>query len=200
MSSSVCGANLMPDAEFSRKARSGPGPLPRYVLEPVLGHERQVVALVEDLALDLRVELAQAANLAVLLGHQPLVERRDLDVEVVHRQEEVRREALNHVPIAVPLEVERPGLVVPFDLVEVQQPGELALAGVREGDRVAGQGRGLGRRAPGHAPPAARALRPFFPAFLARVPSRSVHTLSTAIAKTPCPLASKSTTASGDST
>src|SRR4029450_3590355 len=175
-------------------------PLARHVLEPVLGHERQVVALIEDLAVDPRIELAQAADLAVLLGHEPLVERRDLDVEVVHRQIEVPREALDHVAVSVPFEVERRRLVVPLDLVEVQQLGELALAGVSEGNRVARERRGLGRRALGHAPPAARALPPFFPAFLARVPSSSVHTLSTAIAKTPCPLASRSTTASGDST
>src|SRR5262245_42581498 len=205
-SSSVCGANLMPDVQSSRKWRSpgprreGPARSAGDVLEAVLRHQRQVVTLVEDLAVDAGVQLAQAADLPVLLGHQSLVERRDLDVQVVLGKVEVGREPLHHVAVPVPLEIERRGLVLPVDLIEVQELRELAFAGVRERHRVARQGRDVGLGGSAHAPPAARAPRVFFPALLARVPSSSVHTLSTAIAKTPCPLASRSTTASGDST
>src|SRR6187397_2677526 len=118
-SSSVCGANLMPNAQSSRKFASGPSPSrgPRRsagdVLEAVLGHQRQVVALVEDLAVDARIQLPQATHLPVLLRDQPLVERRDLDVQVVLRQVEVGREPLDDVAVAVPLQVERRGLVGP---------------------------------------------------------------------------------------
>ena len=42
-----------------------------------------------------------------------------------------------HVAFPVPLEVERRRLVLPFDLVEVEELRELALAGVGEADGVA---------------------------------------------------------------
>src|SRR5262245_32967699 len=149
-SSSVCGANLMPNAQSSRN--SGPaGSVPAHpagsagdVLEPVLVHEGQVVALVEDLAVGARIELAQSADLPVLLGDQPLVQRRDLDVQVVLRKVEVRGEPLHHVAVAIPLQVERCGLVLPVDLVEVQQLRELAFACVRERHGVALESRDLG--------------------------------------------------------
>jgi hypothetical protein len=97
-SSSVCGANLISDHAVygRRRGRAGDvGSAPAAtrpggsalaageVLEPVLGDEGQVVALVEDLAIHARIQLAEPPDLAVLLGDQALVERRDLDVEVV---------------------------------------------------------------------------------------------------------------------
>src|SRR5262245_1139849 len=205
-SSSVCGANLMPNTQSNRNPGPlGPRPDPRAdsardVLEAVLVHQGQVVALIEDLAVDAGVQLAKPAHLPVLLRDQSLVQRGDLDVQVVLREVEVRREPLHDVAVAIPLEVERRRLVLPVDLVEIQQLRELAFAGVRERNVVAPESRDLGLGGPTHAPPAALAPRVFLPAPLARVPSSSVHTLSTAIAKTPCPLASRSTTASGDST
>src|SRR6185312_15967240 len=63
----------------------------RRRLEAVLHQELQVVALVEHLDLHVGVELDQPARLAVLLGDQLLVERGDLDVEVVRRQVEVEQ-------------------------------------------------------------------------------------------------------------
>ena len=57
--------------------------LSRCIFQAVLGDEREVVALVEDLASDLRVPLTEPPDLAVLLRDELLVERRDLDVEVV---------------------------------------------------------------------------------------------------------------------
>src|SRR5215212_8243180 len=148
-SSSVWGANLIrnvslaaghPDDRRGRPRRNegcGSGRSARDVLEPVLRHERQVIALVEDLAVDPRVELAQPPNLAVLLRDELLVQRRDLDVEVVRRQIEVGCEALRRAAVAVPFEIEGPGLVLPVDLIEVEQLPELALAGVGETEGVA---------------------------------------------------------------
>src|SRR5215210_2312874 len=139
-SSSVCGANLISgQSTVGREVRPFPSPRDAaradsagQVLEAVLRHERQIVALIEDLALHIRVQLAQPTDLSVLLRHQLLVQRRDLDVEVVLRQVEVGRETLDDPAVLVPLEIERRRLVVPGDLIEVEQPGELALAGVRE--------------------------------------------------------------------
>ena len=73
----------------------------RRRLEPVLHEQVQVVALVQHLDLDLGVQLAQATRLAVLLRHELLVERRDLDVLVVRGQVEVGRERLHRVAVAV---------------------------------------------------------------------------------------------------
>src|SRR5205823_191197 len=100
--------------------------------------------------------------------------------------------------LLVPLQVERAGLVLPFDLVEVQEAGELPLAGVGKADAIALQAVRGGSRGRVHDPPARTARRPAL-FVLASDPSRSVHTLSTAMANTPCPLERRSTTASGDS-
>src|SRR5688500_17945368 len=158
ISASVCGANFT--ASSVRADRSSAG----AVLEPVLRDEREVVALIEDLAPDLRIALAQLTDLPVLPGDELLVQRGDLDVEVELREEEVRGEATHHVALTVPFDVERCRLVVPDDAVEVEQLGELALGSVGETDRFAlGEGlqrgcdRGHGSRA--HDPPAAARLR-----------------------------------------
>ena len=81
----------------------------------------------------------QSPDLAVLLGHELLVEGRDLDVEVELGQVEVGREALGRVALAVPVDVEGRGLVAPLDLVEVQQLRELPLAVVSEPDLLRGE-------------------------------------------------------------
>src|SRR5207244_5357488 len=83
--------------------------------------------------------LAQQPKLAVLLGHQLLVERGDLDVEVVRRQVEVGSERLRRLPVAVRLEDERARLVLPRDAVEVEQLRELTLRVVGEADALVGQ-------------------------------------------------------------
>src|SRR6266511_2236726 len=124
-----------------------------HVLEAVLPDQAEVVALVEDLAVDLGVLLTEAADLAVLLRHQLLVQRGDLDEQVV------------------------------LDLVEVEEACELALAGVGKGDGVALRAPRGGPGGRCHAPPATLRRPPL--ACFASVPSRSVHTLSTAMAKTP---------------
>jgi hypothetical protein len=49
---------------------------------PVFEHERAEVTRVEQLDLDVRIQLAQATQLAVLLADQLLAERRHLEVQV----------------------------------------------------------------------------------------------------------------------
>src|SRR5206468_2836212 len=95
-------------------------------LEPVLHEQLQVVALVEHLDLHVGIQLDQPARLAVLLGDELLVERGDLDVEVIGRKVEVGRERLRGVALAVALQHERARFVLPADRVEVEQLRELS--------------------------------------------------------------------------
>src|SRR5262249_2379615 len=150
------------------------------------GDQREVVALVEHLAADLRVPLSQPPHLPVLLRDELLVQRRDLDVEIELLQVEVRGEALHDVALTVPADVEGRRLVLPVDLVEVQQPGELPLRGMREPDGV-GLGEWCSQWLCAHGPPAAARRRPEPRFAFVRAFSTSSHTRSTAIAKTPCP-------------
>ena len=101
----------------------------------VLEQERLEVARVEELDAHVRVELAQPAQLAVLLAHQALLERRQLDIEVELRQVEVGREALHDGPVEVEEDGEGARLVAPLDLVVVEDPRQLGLAGVGEDGR-----------------------------------------------------------------
>jgi len=94
------------------------------------------VTLVEDLAAHVRVQLPQPADLAVLLRDELLVHRGDLDEEIVFRQVEVRPELFRWRPGGVPFDSEGSRLVLPRYDVEVEQPCELALAGVSELDPV----------------------------------------------------------------
>ena len=70
----------------------------RRRLEAVLHEEVEVVALVQHLHAHLGMQLAEPTGLAVLLGDELLVERRDLDVEVVGREVEVGAERLSGTP------------------------------------------------------------------------------------------------------
>ena len=92
----------------------------------------QVVALVQHADLDLGVQLAQPARLAVLLRHELLVERGDLDIEVIRGEVEVRGERLRGFAVTIPLERERARLVLPRDRIEVEELRELSLRVVRE--------------------------------------------------------------------
>ena len=127
-----------------------------------LEHERPEVAGVEQLDPDVGVELADPAQLAVLLADELLAEGRHLEVELEVRQPEVRREALDDGPVEVPQDRERVRLVLPADPVEVEDPGHLGLAGVgegrarpvRRGDRVERQAaRAAAARGTSEAPP-----------------------------------------------
>ena len=133
----------------ARRAAAAPGRScptgPRAARPAELEQQRPEVAGVEQLDPDVRVELAQAAQLAVLLAHELLLERGELDVQVEVGEVEVRREALDHLAAHRPADRERVGLVLPADLVEVEDPRQLRLARVGEG----GTGAGIGARRPG---------------------------------------------------
>jgi hypothetical protein len=68
-----------------------------------------------------------------------LVESCDLDVQVKCRKIEIGSEALRCVSRPVPFDIEARGLVLPIDLIEIEQPSELTLAVVGELDALVGK-------------------------------------------------------------
>src|SRR5215212_9565946 len=86
-------------------------------VEPVALGQPLDVTLVEELYVHLGVALAQPAQLAVLARHEALLHDRDLEVEVLLGEEEVRRECEQDAALGVLLEHERARLVVPGDAV-----------------------------------------------------------------------------------
>jgi hypothetical protein len=108
----------------------------RRFLEAVLDEQVEIVPLVQDLAPNAGIESHQAAGLAVLLGHELLAQSSYLDVEVEVGEVEIRGESLGCISVVIPIDLERGGLVIPRDLIEVQQLCELTLAVVCEGDTV----------------------------------------------------------------
>src|SRR5665811_2134327 len=98
-----------------------------------LEEQRPEVARVEELDSEARVELAQPAQLAVLIPDQALLERGELHVEVQLGKVEVGAEALEDRAGAVEEDRERLWLVLPGDGIEVEDPAQLRLAGVSEG-------------------------------------------------------------------
>ena len=80
-----------------------------------MGEQIAAAVAVRPAAPEARVELAHTANLPVLLAHEPLLERRQL-----------------HEHVEVPKDREHVLLVLPGDLVEVEDSGELGLAGMGE--------------------------------------------------------------------
>lgn len=111
----------------------------RRRLQPVLHQQAEVVALIQHLDANVGIELPQPSSLAILLRDELLVERRDLDVEVVRRKVEVGSEGLRRIAVTIAFEDELPGLVLPRDVVEVEQLGELPLRVVREPDPLVRQ-------------------------------------------------------------
>ncbi|MFP3913675.1 MAG: hypothetical protein ACLFWM_02280, partial [Actinomycetota bacterium] len=61
---------------------------------------------VQHLAADVRVQLPEHADLAVLLGHQLLVHGGDLDEQIVVGEIEIGREELAGLPAPVPADGE----------------------------------------------------------------------------------------------
>ena len=106
------------------------------LLETVFDHQVQVVALIEDLAVDVGVESLETTDLAILLGHQLLIHRCDLDEHLIVGQVEVRREPLGRLAVLIEIDREAPRLVVPGNSVEVEKEGELPLTVVSEIDVV----------------------------------------------------------------
>ncbi len=92
----------------------------------------QIVALVEDLATDIRVYCLQLANLLVLLGDELLVHRGDLDEQVVVGKVEIGGEPLGRLTVRVEDDREATRLVFPGNTVEVQEECELPLTVVSE--------------------------------------------------------------------
>ena len=95
----------------------------------------QIIALVEDLAANVGMVLLQLPDLFVLLSHQLLVHRRDLDVEVVVGQVEVRGEEFHRLAV-FKTDGKALGLILPGDAVEIQQKCELTLGVMSEVDFV----------------------------------------------------------------
>ncbi len=104
----------------------------RQVDAPVLEQQRSEVLAVEQLDAHHRVQLTEPAQLAVLLAHQALLQRGQLEVQVEFGQVEVGREALNDITVEVPQDREGPRLVLPRDLVVVEDARQLLLAGMGE--------------------------------------------------------------------
>ena len=104
-----------------------------HLERPVAGLDQQllVVLAVEQADIDLGVELAQQAHLAVLRRDKRLLHRRHLDVEVMLGQVEIGREHLRHA-FAFPRHREGHRLVLPADPVVVEEASELLLRGMRE--------------------------------------------------------------------
>jgi hypothetical protein len=92
----------------------------------------EVVALVEHPAFDVRVQLTEALDLAVLLGDELLAHRGDLDEHVLGREVEVGPEELDRFAVIVPLDGEGLGLVLPVDAVEIEESREFPFAVVGE--------------------------------------------------------------------
>ena len=85
------------------------------------------VSLVEELDPDVRVSLAQLAQLPVLARDERLLHHGELDVQILLRQIEVGRERLAHPAVLVLLEDEGSRLVEPRDSVVVEHLGALEL-------------------------------------------------------------------------
>ena len=127
-------AQILNTGWTGKSGRSRRQLLIRRLLEPVLHEQAQIVPLIEDLALDLGVNLPQATHLAVLLGDQLLAHRRDLDVQIVIGEIEVRSEELCRCAVGGELDRKLARFVFPFDLVEIEQSRKLPLALVCEID------------------------------------------------------------------
>lgn len=102
------------------------------LFKPVLHEEVEIVALVEHLALDVRMVLAQQPHLAVLFGDELLAHRCYLDVDIVLGQVEVRPEVLDRLPILVPVKGECVRFVFPVNAVEVEETRKFPFAVVSE--------------------------------------------------------------------
>ena len=102
------------------------------LFETIFHEQVQIVPLIEDLALDVRIQLSKLANLPVLLCNKLLAHGGYLDVHVVFGQIEVRAKKLRRLTVCVPFDGERLRLVSPLDLVEIEESRELPFAVVGE--------------------------------------------------------------------
>jgi hypothetical protein len=100
--------------------------------EAVLDQQVEIVALVKHFALNVRMVLSEKPHLSVLLRHELLTHRRDLYVDVILREVEVRPEVSDWISVVIPFESECVWLVFPVDSVEIQQPRKFLFAVVGE--------------------------------------------------------------------
>src|SRR5689334_15777683 len=107
------------------RRRAGRG-LARELESKSLGQALDV-APVEELDPNLRVTLAELAELPVLARDERLLHHGHLDIEVLLREVEVRRERVRDAPVGRFFERERMRLVLPRDAVEVEQACAFAL-------------------------------------------------------------------------
>src|SRR5207249_8533382 len=75
---------------------------------------------------------AQFPQLAVLARHERLLHHGDLEIEILLREVEVRRECFDDASFLVRLEDERAGLVVPRHSVVVKELRALEFGAIRE--------------------------------------------------------------------
>jgi len=97
-----------------------------------------IIPPVKDFEVHCRIKLSQLPDLSILLGHEVLLERGQLDIKVELREIEIGGEAFGDFPAAVPIDRKASRLVLPFDLIEVQDPGELFLTRVGKGGTIGG--------------------------------------------------------------
>jgi Icc protein len=90
------------------------------------------VALVEELDVDVRIDLAQPPQLAVFAGGERLLHHRQFEVEILLGEVEVGRERLDDAALVVALEDERARLVLPRHAVVVEDLRALPLVLARE--------------------------------------------------------------------
>src|ERR1022692_3959752 len=115
------------------------GPLRQAVLEDQVFE----ILLIEDLHGQVRIQLPQQPDLAVLARHQRLFHGGEFHVQIELRQIEIGRERFGNASLRIPLYRKIARLVLPGDAVEIQQVSEDLLALV--GEVLAGQPHHAGR-------------------------------------------------------
>ena len=108
-----------------RPGRTSPTTLPR-ARSCRTRHQRPEVAGVEELDVEIRIQLAQPAQLAVLLADELLPKRRHLEVEVEVRQVESGEKLSTMSPSRFHRIGKVCGSLLPTDRVEVEDPGNIS--------------------------------------------------------------------------
>lgn len=83
------------------------------------------------------MQLSEPPNLSILLGDEFLIHRRNFNVKIELWEKKVGRESLENAAVVGKFNVECCRLILPIDLIKVEQARVLSLALVRKCDRVA---------------------------------------------------------------
>lgn len=94
------------------------------IVHAVFDHHVPQISPVEEFHIDIWVELPHAPQFAVLSRDELRTQCRQLYVEVLLHQIEVRREGFSYIPVIVPLEGKGAWLILPFDTIVVEDMGE----------------------------------------------------------------------------